>query len=57
MFDFDCVILHTPMNGRASVRLGGGEGLRVVRDFKQMRLVSLCLGQGETCVLRLQKVY
>ena len=37
MFDFDCVILHTPMNSRASVRLGGGEGWGVVRDSKQMR--------------------
>ena len=26
MFDSDCVILHTPTNGRASIRLGGGEG-------------------------------
>ena len=44
VFDFDCYILHTPMNGRASVRLGGGEGWGVARDSKQMRLLSLCLG-------------
>ena len=29
MCDFDCVILQTPMNGRASVRLGGREGFKV----------------------------
>ena len=46
MFDFDCVILPTPMNSRASVRLGGGEGWGAVRDPKQLRLLSLCLGRG-----------
>ena len=50
MIDFDFVILHTPMNSRASVRLGGGEGWGVVRDSKQMRLLSLCLGRGETLI-------
>ena len=50
VFDFDCVILHSPMKSLASVRLGGGEGWGVVRDSKQMRLLSLCLGRGETLI-------
>ena len=35
------------MKDRASVRLGGGEGWGVVRDSKQLRLLSLCLGRGD----------
>ena len=34
------------MKDRASVRVGGGEGWEVVREFKQLRLLSLCLGRG-----------
>ena len=35
------------MKDRASVTLGGGEGWGVVRDSKQLRLLSLRLGRGD----------
>ena len=35
------------MKDQASVRLGGGEGWGVVRDSKQLRLLSLHLGRGD----------
>ena len=35
------------MKDQASVRLGGGEGWGVVRDSKQLRLLSLRLGRGD----------
>ena len=52
MFDSDCVILHTPTNGRASVRLGGGEGWGVARGQRQLRLFSARLGRGGTAQLK-----
>ena len=52
MFDSDCVILHTPTNGRASVRLGGGEGWGVARGERQLRLFSAHLGRGGTAQLK-----
>ena len=50
MFDSDCVILHTPTNGRASIRLGGGEGWGVARAHRQLRLLSARLGRGGTAL-------
>ena len=35
------------MKVRASIRLGGGEGLGVKRDSDQLRLRSACLGRGD----------
>ena len=35
------------MKDQASVRLGGGKGWGVVRDSKQLRLLSLRLGGGD----------
>ena len=35
------------MKVRASIRLGGGEGLGVKRDSDQLRLRSACLGRRD----------
>ena len=52
MFDSDCIILHTPTNGRTSVRLGGGEGWGVKRGQRQLRLLSARLGRGGTALFK-----
>ena len=58
VLDFDCVILHTPMNGRASVRQGGGEGWGLVRDSQELRLLKVSvLVEEEMMIQRLTLIH